>query len=208
MTVGKGSVFVVSAPSGAGKTTLCRLLAEGNPRIVHSVSYTTRKARPGEVNGRDYFFIDEEGFMDMVRRGDFLEWAEVHGNLYGTSRVKLYELIENGNDVVLDIDTQGAAQIRAKDIGATFVFILPPSMKVLRERLTLRKTDSDEVIERRMRRALKEIADYNLFDYVIVNDRLEDALDDLRSVVLSRRVHISRVDHGMIRKAFELEISG
>ena len=204
----KGSIFIVSAPSGAGKTTLCRKLTEVVPRIVHSISCTTRQAREGEVDGRDYFFVDEERFMRMVADGEFLEWAEVHGNLYGTSRVKLFEMIEGGIDVILDIDTQGAAQIRRKGIDATFIFVLPPSPEILKKRLISRKTDSEEVILRRLKKAREEIGDYRLYDYVIVNDNLDVALNELGAVVLSRRLHISRVDHEWIRATFGLEAAG
>ncbi len=204
----KGSIFIVSAPSGAGKTTLCRRLTEVVPRIVHSISCTTRQAREGEVEGRDYFFVDEERFMRMVAGGDFLEWAEVHGNLYGTSRVKLFEMIEGGIDVILDIDIQGAAQVRQKGIDATFIFVLPPSLEILEKRLISRKTDSEKVILRRLKKAKEEIGDYMLYDYVIVNDSLDVALNELGSVVLSKRLHISRVDHEWIKETFGLEVAG
>jgi len=201
----KGSIFIVSAPSGAGKTTLCKRLTEVMPRLVHSISYTTREAREGEVDGRDYFFVDEGRFMRMVGAGEFLEWAEVHGNLYGTSRAKLFEMIQGGIDVILDIDTQGAAQIRQKGIDATFIFVLPPSMETLKERLMSRKTDSEQVILRRLEKAREEIGDYRLYDYVIVNDSLDVALDELGAVVLSKRLHISRVDHEWVKKTFGLQ---
>ncbi len=198
----KGSLFIVSAPSGAGKTTLCRRLTGDVSGVVHSVSYTTRKARPGEVDGRDYHFIDEERFMAMVRGGEFLEWAEVHGSLYGTSRTRVFETIRTGTDVILDIDTQGAEQVRQKGIDAVFIFILPPSMEVLRERLTGRGTEDEEALRRRLRRARDEIREYRFFDYVIINDEFEKALEELKSVVLSRRVHSSRVDHEWIGRTF------
>ncbi len=201
----KGSIFIVSAPSGAGKTTLCRRLTDIVPRIVHSVSYTTRKPREGEVDGKDYFFVDEDAFMRMVGSGEFLEWAEVHGNLYGTSRTKLFEIIQEGVDVILDIDTQGAAQIRQRGVDATFVFVLPPSLEALSERLRSRKTDSEQVIARRLDRAREEISDYRLYDYVIVNDRLDVALNELGSVVQAKRLHISRIDHGWVKQTFGLK---
>ncbi len=200
----RGSVFIVSAPSGAGKTSLCKRLTSAIPGIVHSISYTTRQARAGEVEGRDYFFVDEARFMEMVREGEFLEWAEVHGNLYGTSRTRLLETIEDGTDVILDIDVQGADQIRRKGIEATFIFVLPPSLGVLRERLSSRRTDSEEVILRRLAKAREEISVYRLYDYVIVNDDFDAALKELGAVVLARRSHISRVDHDWIAKTFDL----
>lgn len=198
----RGSVFIVSAPSGAGKTTLCRMLTERLQNIEHSISYTTRKPRPGEINGRDYYFVSKDEFMEMVGKGEFLEWAEVHGNLYGTSKRRLMESIQGGIDVILDIDTQGAKQIRHQGIEATFVFILPPSMDVLRERLIKRASDTEEVIKRRLQNAVQEIADYRLYDYVIINDKLETAFEELKAVVLSRRVSISNIDHHWIEEQF------
>ncbi|RMG71001.1 MAG: guanylate kinase, partial [Nitrospirae bacterium] len=194
--------FIVSAPSGAGKTTLCRMLTQRLKAIEHSVSYTTRKPRPGEVDGRDYYFVDEKHFMELVHKGEFIEWAEVHGNLYGTSKTKLTERIQKGIDVILDIDTQGARQIREKEIDATFVFVLPPSMEVLRERLQNRRSDSEEVIRRRLAKAVEEIADYKYYDYVIINDKLDEAFEELKAIVLSRRVRIDSVDHQWIERQF------
>lgn len=198
----KGNIFIISAPSGAGKTTLCRMLLESTPGIVFSISYTTRPPRPGEVDGKDYYFVDEKSFMDMVRAGEFLEWAEVHGNLYGTSKKKTLEIIQHNTDVLLDIDVQGAAQIRQKGIEATYVFILPPSLDALRKRLEHRRTDSEDVIMRRLQNAIEEIRAYSEYDYIIVNDRLEVALEYLRSVVLSRRVEKKRISHEWVRKTF------
>ena len=198
----RGSIFIVSAPSGAGKTTLCRMITERLKGIEHSISYTTRAPRPGEVNGRDYYFVDREEFMRMVEGGEFIEWAEVHGNLYGTSKRRLMERIEQGMDVILDIDTQGARQIRQQALEATFIFIMPPSMEVLKQRLLNRGSDSEDVIKKRLKNALDEIADYKHYDYVIINDILEDAFDELKAVILSRRVSISKVDHQWIKEQF------
>jgi guanylate kinase len=198
----KGSLFIVSAPSGAGKTTLCKRLAKATQDIVHSISYTTRTARPAEVHGKDYYFVDDEQFLEMVKRGEFLEWAEVHGNLYGTLKRQILEFLQKGIDVVLDIDIQGAAHIRSQDMEATFIFVLPPSLDVLRQRLKLRKTDSEEDIDRRLRNARKEIADYRQYDYVIVNDRLDVALNELRSIVRSMRIQSGRIDHNWITERF------
>jgi len=200
----KGSLFIVSAPSGAGKTTLCRMLLRETPNLVFSVSYTTRAPRRGEQDMKDYCFIGKDEFTAMAKRGEFLEWAEVHGNLYGTSRTRTSELLDSGRDVLLDIDVQGAAQIRDKNIDAVFIFILPPSMDILRERLTGRATDKADVIDRRLNKALEEIKDYYLYGYVIVNDRIEDALFKLKSVVIARRVSIDKVDHSWIKKTFGL----
>jgi len=198
----KGAVFVVSAPSGAGKTTLCRMITDRLQRIEHSISYTTRAPRPGEVDGKDYYFVTKDNFIKMVEAGEFLEWAEVHGNLYGTSKNRLMERVNRGIDVILDIDTQGARQIRKQGIDATFVFILPPSMEVLKKRLISRGSDTEDVIKRRLKNAIKEIADYKQYDYVIINDKLETAFEELKAVVLSRRVSISNIDHRWIEEHF------
>jgi guanylate kinase len=198
----KGSIFIVSAPSGAGKTTLCKKLTETTEGIRHSVSYTTREPRKGEKDGRDYFFVSEEKFMEMVRRGEFLEWAEVHGNLYGTSKRYIQEIINTGTDVILDIDTQGARQIRDSGIEATFIFILPPSLKALEERLRKRGTDPEETIRRRLKQAKKEISDYKMYDYVIFNIRVDEAVEQLRSIVIAKRLSINRIDHKIIEREF------
>ncbi len=198
----RGSIFIVSAPSGAGKTTLCKKLTETTEGIKHSVSYTTREPRKGEKDGRDYFFVSEKEFMEMVRRGEFLEWAEVHGNLYGTSKRYIQEIINTGTDVILDIDTQGARQIRDSAIEATFIFILPPSLKALEERLRKRGTDPEETIRRRLQQARKEISDYKMYDYVIFNIRVDEAVEQLRSIVIAKRLSIKRIDHKTIEKEF------
>lgn len=193
---------MVSAPSGAGKTTLCQRLTADLPGMMHSVSYTTRKPRPGEVNDRDYTFVREEEFRRMAEAGEFAEWAEVHGNLYGTSKERVEEMLQEGIDVILDVDTRGAAQLREAYPDGVFVFILPPSMKSLRERLTARMSDSAEEIERRLRRAREEIRDYRSYDYVIVNDEFERALRELESVVTTRRLESGLTDPGWVEKNF------
>lgn len=183
----RGSLFVVSAPSGAGKTTLCKMLCEALPGIKHSVSYTTRPRRPGEVDHVDYSFVDEDRFREMVRKGEFLEWAEVHGNLYGTSRPGILEAREKGVDVIMDIDTQGAGQLMGMEIEATFIFILPPSLEELRSRLEGRGTDAEEVIRRRFMKAREEMQEYKKYEYVIINDSIDRALDCLVSIVKAQR---------------------
>lgn len=183
----RGLLFVVSAPSGAGKTTLCRAVADSLENLVHSISYATRAPRPGEIDGRDYHFVSRDRFEDMVRAGDFAEWATVHSNLYGTSRRVLDDMIVKGIDVILDIDTQGARQIKAKYDAAVFVFIMPPSLDILEERLRNRKSDHEEEIRKRMQRAREEIKDYTMYDYIIVNRDFDRALTELRSVVLAER---------------------
>ena len=182
-----GILFVVSAPSGAGKTTLCKGITEALENLTHSISYTTRKPRPGETDGRDYYFVTADRFRDMVQAGDFAEYAEVHANLYGTSKRVLADMIREGVDVILDIDTQGARQIKSHFTTAVFVFIMPPSMAILEERLRNRKSDREDEIRKRMRRAVDEIRDYGLYDYIVVNRDFERALSELRSIVVAER---------------------
>ena len=186
-----GNLYVVAAPSGAGKTTLVRLLLEHERDVQLSISFTTRAPRPGEENGRDYHFVDAAHFRAMIDRHDFLEWAEVHGNFYGTSQTWIAERLAAGADVLLEIDWQGAQQVRAKFPEAIGIFILPPSMEELTRRLTGRGTDSEEVIARRLAAAQAEMRHVGEFDYVIINDQLEQALDDLRAVVRASRLSLS-----------------
>ena len=195
----EGLLFVVSAPSGAGKTTLCRALSDSIENLTHSISYTTRKPRPGETDGRDYYFVTEERFRNMVQAGDFAEWAQVHSNLYGTSRRVLSEMRTEGTDVILDIDTQGAGQIKEKCQDAVFIFIMPPSLEILEERLRNRKSDNEAEIKKRMRRARDEIRDYTMYDYIIVNRDFDRALTELRSVVLAERCRTRLVEHAWIQ---------
>ncbi|HEX8947487.1 MAG TPA: guanylate kinase [Dissulfurispiraceae bacterium] len=203
MRRGKGSLFVVSAPSGAGKTTLCQRLCAELPDMKHSVSYTTRTPRPGEINDVHYTFVSKEEFLGMRERGEFIEWAEVHGNLYGTSRKRIEEMTASGLNVLLDIDVQGARQIKGCfPDNSAFIFILPPSMEALRKRLTGRMSDSAEVIERRLKNARGEIGEYKNYNYVIVNDILEEALKELISIVFAEKVKISNVDHAWIEDNF------
>lgn len=182
-----GILFVVSAPSGAGKTTLCKGITDSLENLTHSISYTTRKPRSGEIDGRDYYFVTADRFHDMVQAGDFAEYAEVHANLYGTSKRVLDDMIKEGVDVILDIDTQGARQIKSHFTTAVFVFIMPPSMAILEERLRNRKSDREDEIRKRMRRAVDEIRDYGLYDYIVVNRDFERALSELRSIVVAER---------------------
>lgn len=199
MKRGEGLLFVVSAPSGAGKTTLCRALSDSIENLTHSISYTTRKPRPGEIDGRDYYFVTEERFRNMVQAGDFAEWAKVHSNLYGTSRRVLSEMRAEGTDVILDIDTQGAGQIKEKCQDAVFIFIMPPSLEILEERLRNRKSDNEDEIKKRMRRARDEIRDYTMYDYIIVNRDFDRALTELRSVVLAERCRTRLIEHAWIQ---------
>lgn len=198
----RGILFVVSAPSGAGKTTLCDRLSGELPNLAFSVSHTTRKPRVGEEHGREYYFVTDDEFGKMVESGSFVEWAEVHGNRYGTSKDELSRLFADGRDVILDIDTQGAMQIQASGTPGTFVFILPPSMQVLEERLRGRDTDDDDVIRRRLANAVGEIKLYEKYDYVIVNDQLDEALDRLRMVVTVSRDRVWNIDKSLLRDEF------
>ena len=195
-----GKLYVVAAPSGAGKTTLVRLLLDSEPDVHLSISYTTRSPRPGEEDGREYRFVDVATFRVMLARGDFLEWAEVHGNFYGTSRKWIADRLAAGHDVLLEIDWQGAQQVRGAFPDAIGVFILPPSMEELTRRLTGRGTDSADVIERRLAVAQAEMRHVGEFDYVIINDSLEQALDDLRAVVRASRLTLEgqRVRHAAL----------
>lgn len=191
----EGLLFVVSAPSGAGKTSLCRAVTAELENLRHSISYTTRKPRPGEIDGRDYYFVSIDRFQEMIKAGDFAEWAEVHSNFYGTSRRVLDGMRAEGIDVILDIDTQGAKQIKEKYAGrAVFIFIMPPSLEILEERLRNRKSDHESEIKKRMQRAHDEMRDYTLYDYVIVNRDFDRALVEIRSVVIAERRRTTVID--------------
>lgn len=199
----KGVLYIVSAPSGAGKTTLCKKAVAGIDNLRQSVSFTTRQPRDREVRDEDYSFISEKKFRQMIAQGDFVEWAEVHGNLYGTSRKRLEKLLDGGFDVLLDIDTQGARQIRESCSGGVFIFILPPSMETLRARLTKRGSNSEEDMQRRLKRAVYEIQDYNKYDYVIVNDKLKDSFKRLESIIIAERLRHNKMDPAFIRKILQ-----
>jgi guanylate kinase len=198
--VKKGSLFIVSAPSGAGKTTLCHKLVKKLSMLEHSVSYTTREPRRGEQDKVHYHFVTQKRFMKMIENGEFAEWATVHGNLYGTSIKKLKESNNKGYDIILDIDVQGASQMRRVFKDAFYIFILPPSLKVLKERLSGRGSDTREVIKRRLDIARDEMACYTDYDYVITNDLLKDAQRELESIVVSARLRTDRADHTRIEK--------
>lgn len=187
-----GTLFVISAPSGAGKTTLVRKLMAEDPGIRHSVSYTTRQPRPAEENGHDYHFIDIQTFLAMRERGDFIEWAEVHGNFYGTSRTWLLDEMRHGNDLVLEIDWQGAQQVRKVMPQAVSIFIVPPSIPELERRLRTRGQDSTDVIQRRVAAALGELRHVDEYDFVIINNNLQEALADLAAAVRASRLNFAR----------------
>jgi guanylate kinase len=183
-----GNLFAVAAPSGTGKSSLVKALLELDSHLVVSISHTTRPPRGQEQDGREYHFVDEPTFRAMIADGEFVEWAEVHGNLYGTSRGAIEERITGGQDVVLEIDWQGALQIKKLFPDAVLIFVLPPSWDELRQRLTRRGEDGPEVIERRMENARAEVAKASQFDFVIINALFETALFDLKAIVHSQRL--------------------
>jgi guanylate kinase len=188
----KGTLFVVSAPSGAGKTSLVKALRESLSGLAFSVSHTTRPQRPGEVHGQDYFFIDRAEFERMVTAGEFLEHAKVFDNRYGTARRSIEATLGQGQDIVLEIDWQGARQIREILPDCVSIFILPPSRTTLEDRLTARGQDDAATIARRMRDAISEMAHYDEYDYLVVNDDFQQALAELRSIVVASRLKTQR----------------
>jgi len=189
----EGTLFVVSAPSGAGKTSLCKELIDFFPDLGQSISFTTRSPRNGEADGRDYHFVTAGRFEEMIGRNQFAEWAEVHGNRYGTALATLDEARAAGRDLLLDIDCQGARQLRDSVRQAVFVFILPPGLEVLEERLRGRRTDSEETIRRRLQNARAEIEQAAWYDYSVVNDSFATALNQLKSIIIAERCRTSRL---------------
>ena len=187
MSNSRGLLFIVSAPSGAGKTTLVERLVEQVPNLRMSRSYTSRPARDGEVDGVDYNFVTRERFEAMLAAGQFLEWANVFGNLYGTSAADTERLLAAGHDLVLVIDVQGARQVRRRDIDATAIFVMPPSFATLEQRLRGRSKDSEDAIQKRLAIARQEVAAFTEYDFIVINDELTKAVDRLRSVVVARR---------------------
>ena len=186
MSAEPGRLYVIAAPSGAGKTSLVKALMEREPRLRFSVSYTTRKPRATEIDGRDYHFITPERFQEMVERGEFLEHAQVYDNFYGTGMQSVRDALSAGGLVLLEIDWQGARQVRGGLPEARTIFILPPTRRALEERLNARSTDSAEVIQRRLQDAERDIGHWTEFDYVVINDRFEQALEDLHAIVRER----------------------
>ncbi len=187
-----GLLFIVSAPSGAGKSTLVNAAIAEDPRLVLSISYTTRAPRPGEQNGREYHFVDRATFGRMVEASEFLESAEVHGNLYATSQKQIADALKSGRDVVLEIDWQGAEQVRRAFPDAVGIFILPPSMDELRRRLFGRGQDPEAVIQQRLAAAAEEISHAAEFDYAIINNNFDEAKRDFAAVVRAARLRLSR----------------
>jgi guanylate kinase len=188
-----GLLFIVSAPSGAGKTTLVERLVEQIPQLKMSRSYTSRLARQGETDGVDYNFVTRPRFEEMIRAGDFLEWADVFGNLYGTCASDTARMRHAGDDVVLVIDVQGARQVRTRQPEAITVFVMPPSYAVLEQRLRGRSKDAEAAIQRRLQVARDEVASFAEYDYIVVNDELTAAVDRLRSIVIAERARRARM---------------
>lgn len=190
---GRGLLFIVSAPSGAGKTTLVERLVGQVPGLRMSRSYTSRAAREGELDGVDYNFVTKARFESMVAAGAFLEWAEVFGNLYGTSAEDTERALEAGDDLVLVIDVQGARQVRSRGLDTTTLFVMPPSFDVLERRLRARSKDSGDSIERRLQIARSEVSSFREYQFIVVNDEITAAVDRLRSIVLSTRSVLTRM---------------
>lgn len=188
MSASTGTLYIVSAPSGAGKTSLVKALLDAQPQVRVSVSHTTRPMRPGEADGVNYHFVTREAFLERLQQGEFLEHAEVFGNLYGTSQHWVEQTLDQGYDLILEIDWQGAQQVRRLMPQARSIFILPPTQEALRQRLTNRGQDSDDVIEKRMREAVSEMTHYVEYDYLVINDDFAHALIDLQAIFRSNQL--------------------
>lgn len=192
----RGLIIVISAPSGAGKTTVLKRLMQRHPEIVFSVSATTRTPRPGEEDGKDYFFFSTDEFRKGIEAGEFAEWAEVHGHFYGTPESFLESQVSQDKDVILDIDTQGAFQLKSNHPEAVLVFLAPPSFEELERRLRARETESEDVVERRLAVARTELELSGKYDHVVVNTEIEDAVKDIETVIESERIGRHRGDVG------------
>jgi guanylate kinase len=188
----RGILFIISAPSGSGKTTLCNRLVESIEGLYRSISMTTRPPRTGERDGMDYIFIEKQEFLKRQKRKEFLEWANVFGEYYGTPKKYISHMLNKGSDVLLSIDVQGAMKIKRLHMEACYIFILPPSMKMLKERLMNRSTDTSKAIRERLRIAKKELSYCHKYDYVLINNRIESALDGLRAIITAERHRIWR----------------
>jgi guanylate kinase len=196
------TIFIISAPSGSGKSTLVNKIRQSVPDLEFSISYTTRKARGAERNGCEYFFVTREQFEEMIRTDQFLEHADVFGNYYGTARQFLDQATSDGKDLLLDIDVQGAAQIKRRLPESVSIFVLPPNRSELEQRLRRRSQDSEAVIQRRLDEASREIENYDKYDYILVNDRLEDSVETLQAILLSERLaRAGRADAELSAKA-------
>lgn len=186
-----GTLTIIAAPSGAGKTSLIKALRERQPELALSISHTTRPIRPGEESGRHYHFVDQATFIEMISQGAFLEHAEVFGNFYGTSESVVREQLEQGSDLILEIDWQGAQQVRKHFPEAVSIFILPPDAETLRRRLSDRGQDDEAVIQKRMDQAVSEMSHYNEFDYLVINDQFNQAVVELEAIVVSQHLRLA-----------------
>ena len=196
-------MFIVSGASGTGKSTLCRAMLEVFPNLRFSVSHTTRPQRPGDRGGRDYFFVARQKFQTMIDRGDFVEWAEIYGHRYGTSKRMLETARAEGRDLILDIDVQGARQLREQNIPGAFVFLLPPSLEELKRRLMNRKTEGKKALEERLNKARAEIADSRWYDYLIINDDLRTAKARLKAIILAEHCRRDRLTEAIDKLLLE-----
>ncbi|MGB9615656.1 MAG: guanylate kinase [Fervidobacterium sp.] len=202
----KGILFVISGPSGVGKTSIIRSVLERVERVVFSVSCTTRKQRPGEIHGVDYFFISHEKFKKMIDENKFIEWAQVHDNFYGTPADFVWENINEGYDVILDIDVQGALTVKKNWNNAKFIFVAPPSYEVLSERLRKRGTETEEKIQKRLETAKKELAYIPEFEYLIINEDLEESIRNLSSIIHAERLKYERQKYlSKVKKLVEIK---
>lgn len=189
----KGILFVISSPSGGGKTTICRELLKGSPELNYSISVTSRPLRSGEKEGKDYFFISEEEFDKKTGKGEFAEWAEVHGHRYGTPRRFLEEALSSGRDIILDIDVKGALQLKEKYKDSCLIFLLPPSLETLAVRLKKRKRDDEKEIEERLARAKEELTFLKEYDYSVINNNLSQAVKEVKAIITAERCRVGRM---------------
>jgi guanylate kinase len=194
--------LVISAPSGTGKTTLIRKLMESEPRLVFSVSTTTRHMRKGEIEGKSYYFIDDETFKEMAKKEEFVEWAKVYDHSYGTSKKEIDRIRAEGNIPIFDVDVQGAKNLRLSLHDSVLVFIMPPSVSALVDRLTKRNTESKKELSLRLSKAIGEMREYEHYDYIVINDRIEDAVCDLKAIIRSEMISQKRMD-SVVRKILE-----
>lgn len=190
-----GSLIIISGPSGAGKGTICNALLKEDNNLSISISMTTREKRASEIDGKDYYFVTKKEFEDNIKKGNFLEYAKVHGdNYYGTPKDKVYELLASGKDVILEIDIQGALKVKEKMAEGIFIFIMPPSMKELRDRLVKRNTESKDKIIERFRNAYKEINEITKYNYVVINDEVENAVEKVKAIILAEKCRVDRIE--------------